>query len=151
MSPAFSVLREAAHLDQHVGATVRRAPKARSHEGLGVTDLTPSSDEQVRFLRNIQRLFAEGSFVASYKFALLQALADLAVIKGDDSGVALTLCTRKIAEKFVELYWRQVRPFQVRDASEGLILKQNTGQQAAVINRITDHRSQMRNQFRFSG
>lgn len=101
-----------------------------------MADLIPSSDEQVRFLRNIQRVFAEGSFVASYKFALLQALADLAVIKGNDSDQPLTLRTREIAEKFIGLYWQQVRPFQVRGASEGLVLKQNTGQQAAVINRI---------------
>lgn len=99
-------------------------------------DPIPSPQDQVCFLRNIQRVFAEGSFVASYKFALLQALADLAILKGDDSGNPLTLQTREIAEKFVELYWRQVRPFQVRGMSEGQILRQNTGQQAAVINTI---------------
>ncbi len=46
----------------------------------------PTPEEQVKFLRNIQRLLAEGLFVASYKFALLHALADLAVLKGDDTG-----------------------------------------------------------------
>jgi hypothetical protein len=103
---------------------------------LRVADPVPTPEEQVRFLRNIQRVFAEGSFVASYKFALLHALADLAVLKGDDSGLPLTLHTREIAEKFIELYWRQVRPFQVKGTSDGLILKQNTGQQAAVLNRL---------------
>jgi hypothetical protein len=39
----------------------------------------PTPEEQVQFLRNIQRLLAEGPFVASYKFALVHALADLAV------------------------------------------------------------------------
>jgi hypothetical protein len=34
----------------------------------------PTPNEQVQFLRNIQRIFAEGNFVASYKFALLHAL-----------------------------------------------------------------------------
>ena len=38
----------------------------------------PTPDEQVRFLRNVQRLLAEGQFTASYKFALVHALADLA-------------------------------------------------------------------------
>ena len=42
----------------------------------------PTPEEQVQFLRNIQRLLAEGLFVASYKFALVYALADLAVLKG---------------------------------------------------------------------
>jgi hypothetical protein len=41
----------------------------------------PTPEEQVQFLRNVQRLLAEGLFVASYKFALVRALADLAVPK----------------------------------------------------------------------
>jgi hypothetical protein len=52
----------------------------------------------------MQRLLAEGLFVASYKFALVHALADLAVLKGDDSGSPLDLDTKDIAAKFVELY-----------------------------------------------
>ncbi len=38
------------------------------------------------FCANMQRLLSEGLFVASYKFALVHALDDLAVLKGDDSG-----------------------------------------------------------------
>jgi 5-methylcytosine-specific restriction endonuclease McrA len=98
----------------------------------------PTPEEQVRFLRNIQRLLAEGSFVASYKFALVQALADLAVLKGDDSGTPLEIETRDIAVRFVELYWRQSRPLQVGTEATGLILRQNTGRQAAIISKIVD-------------
>ena len=47
-----------------------------------MTSSVPTPEEQVLFLRNIQRLLAEGQFVASYKFALLHALADLAVDEG---------------------------------------------------------------------
>lgn len=36
-------------------------------------------NEQIRFLLNIQRLLTEGQFTATYKFALLSALADLSV------------------------------------------------------------------------
>ena len=50
--------------------------------------MPPSSDEQIKFLVNLQRLLDEGQFVASYKFALLLALADLSVEHGDDSGGA---------------------------------------------------------------
>ena len=39
----------------------------------------------------LQRILSEGNFVATYKYALLQALADLAVLKGDDSGAPLPL------------------------------------------------------------
>jgi 5-methylcytosine-specific restriction endonuclease McrA len=93
-------------------------------------------EEQVLFLRNIQRLLAEGLFVASYKFALVHALADLAVLKGDDSGAPLAIETKDIAAKFVELYWRQSRPFQVGGEATALILQQNTGKQAAIIRQI---------------
>jgi hypothetical protein len=64
----------------------------------------PTPEEQVLFLRNIQRRLAEGQFVASYKFALLHALADLCVLQGDDTGAPLELKIHDIAEKFVELY-----------------------------------------------
>jgi 5-methylcytosine-specific restriction endonuclease McrA len=96
----------------------------------------PTPDEQVQFLRNIQRLLTEGLFVASYKFALVHALADLAVLKGDDTGAPLELETKEIATKFVELYWRQSRPFQVGGETTGLILHQNTGGQAEIISHI---------------
>jgi hypothetical protein len=43
----------------------------------------PTETDQLQFLKNIQRLLNEGSFVASYKFALLHALADLARCNND--------------------------------------------------------------------
>lgn len=96
----------------------------------------PPPEEQVLFLRNIQRLLAEGQFVASYKFALLLALADLCVLKGDDSGAPLELPIHDIAEKFVELYWQQCRPFEMGGQDTGIVLTQNTGKQAAVICKV---------------
>lgn len=98
----------------------------------------PTPEDQVCFLRSIQRLLAEGSFTASYKFALIHALADLAVLKGEDSGAPLDLETRDIAGKFVEMYWRQCRPFQLGAEIPGLILQQNTGRQAAIISQIVE-------------
>ena len=96
----------------------------------------PTPEEQVLFLRNIQRLLGEGQFVASYKFALLHTLADLCVLKGDDSGAPLELHIRNIAEKFIELYWQQCRPFQTSGKESGIVLSQNTGRQAAVISKV---------------
>jgi hypothetical protein len=46
----------------------------------------PTPEEQVQFLRSIQRLLAEGSLVASYKFALIHALADLADASSGPAG-----------------------------------------------------------------
>jgi hypothetical protein len=57
--------------------------------------MVPTAEEQVRFLLNIQRLLGEGLFTATYKYALLMALADWSVELGDDSGEALELSTQK--------------------------------------------------------
>ena len=99
---------------------------------------TPTPEEQVQFLRNIQRLLSEGLFVASYKFALVRALADLAVLKGDDFGGPLDIDTGDIAAKFVEMYWRQSRPIPLGGQLAGVTLQQNTGKQAAIISQIAD-------------
>jgi len=101
-----------------------------------MTWLPPSPEEQIQFLRNIQRLLAEGLTSSTYKFALLHALADLAVLKGDDTGAPLELRTTDIASRFVELYWRQCRPFQGSRSRGGLILKQNNGRHAAIVTDI---------------
>ena len=101
-----------------------------------MTWTVPTPEEQVLFLRNMQRLLAEGLFVASYKFALVHALADLAVLQGDDTGAPLDIDTKEIAAKFVELYWRQSRPLQGGAQSTGFILQQNTGKQAAIISQV---------------
>ena len=39
----------------------------------------PTAEQQLKFLTNLQRLLAEGQFVATYKYALLLALADIAI------------------------------------------------------------------------
>jgi hypothetical protein len=96
----------------------------------------PTPEEQVLFLRNIQRLLAEGQFTASYKFALLHAIADLCVLMGDDSGGELVLDVKDLSEKFIELYWQQSRPFELGGEKTGLILLQNKGTQAAIIRKI---------------
>ena len=100
-----------------------------------MTWTNPTPKEQVEFLRNIQRLLAEGLFTASYKFALLHALADLAVLKGDDTGAPLELDTKDIAEKFIALYWQHTRPYQIAGTT-GVVLTQHTKEQARVIKEI---------------
>jgi hypothetical protein len=97
----------------------------------------PSPEEQIQFLVLIQRLLDEGSFVATYKFALLLAIAQLSVELGDDSGAPLRLSTRQLAEHFIRLYWKQAVPYVPTGRSApGQILKQNTGGQAAVLREL---------------
>lgn len=102
----------------------------------------PSAEEQLRFLSNIQRVFAEGDFTATYKFALLIALADLAVELGADDGQELMLSTRRIGERFIQMYWRQALPYGkgLPGSSPG-VLVQNNGVQAAVISAIAAFRA----------
>jgi hypothetical protein len=54
---------------------------------------------------------SEGQFVATYKYALLVAIADLAIKRGSDAGSELDLPIRAIAEEFIELYWRHGAPY----------------------------------------
>lgn len=94
----------------------------------------PSAEDQVAFLGKIERLLSEGQFAATYKYALLVALADLAVEYGSDENDTLDLPVRAIAEKFIELYWRQGAPYgdSIGDGDYSILL-QNAGRQASII------------------
>ena len=103
----------------------------------------PTAEHQIKFLTNLQRLLAEGQFVATYKYALLLALADIAIETGDDGGEPLTVSTKLIAEKFIQYYWRQVVPYVPKaDPTAGQVLRQNTGRQAAIIRQVLEARQQ---------
>jgi len=99
----------------------------------------PTAQAQLDFLRNIQAVLEDGQFVATYKFALLTALADLAVEMGADDGAPCRLALADIAGKFVAYYWQQAAPFA--GAGDAGVLRQSTGQQAAVLNLLAGERS----------
>lgn len=95
----------------------------------------PSDADQVLFLSQIQRLLTEGQFTSTYKFALLHALADLAVEKGSDDGEPLPITSVDLAEKFISYYWRQAVPYAAPGVA-ARVLNQNTDKQAAVLKAI---------------
>jgi 5-methylcytosine-specific restriction endonuclease McrA len=99
-----------------------------------------NAEAQIKFLRSIQRLLDEGEFVATYKLALLQALADLSVELSDDDSAGLKIPVWRIAEKFAEYYWPQVAPFRPTEDHCG-VLRQNTGAQAAILTTLSDLRT----------
>ena len=106
--------------------------------------LPPPAEAQLSFLAKLQRLFAEGDFTATYKFALLIVLADLAVELGQDDGSELTLSTRQLGERFIDLYWRHVLPYSRGSADAGNgVLAQNNGAQSAVISAIVEFRARV--------
>jgi len=99
----------------------------------------PSPADQIRFLTNLQRLLSESLFTATYKYALLSALADLSIERSEGSeGGPLLLTTSALAEKFIEYYWRHAAPYAT--AASAMVLRQNTGAQAKVIALVIEAR-----------
>jgi hypothetical protein len=103
----------------------------------------PSAEEQVRFLAMIEKLLDEGQFVATYKYALLLSLVELAIEHGNDSGAPMRVPVISIAEKFIELYWRQVLPYSGMDSTTDGRLHQNKGAQAKAITTLSAAREQL--------
>lgn len=91
---------------------------------------------ELEFLNKLQRILNEGLFVASYKYALILALAELSVEKKPASDGSLTLPLSELSERFITLYWRQAAPF-----ADGSLLSQNTGRQASAITRLAEFRT----------
>lgn len=81
----------------------------------------PTAQEQLDFLGKIERLLSQGRFTSTYKFALLIALTNIAVERGDDTGEELEVELEEIARQYLALYWNMARPYP-RVAA---ILKQN--------------------------
>lgn len=102
--------------------------------------MKPSSEFQLEFLGKIQRLFSKGDFTATYKFALLISLSDLAVELGQDNDAPLELPYKSIGLKFIQLYWQQSTPYK---GTETLV--QNLGTQAAVVKAIAAFRRNLPN------
>lgn len=73
----------------------------------------PSPEKQAQFFTKLQRLLTAGSFSASYKYALLIALARWAV-EHPDHDESREVDVNEFVPHFLELYWPQVRPFQER-------------------------------------
>jgi 5-methylcytosine-specific restriction endonuclease McrA len=105
---------------------------------IGLAQGQPSAEEQLAFLAKLQRIFEEGEFTATYKFALLVALTELAVERGGDDNRALPLQIRWIAEKFAELYWPQTIEYSTGAiGTTPALLAQNLGATARVVSVLT--------------
>ena len=98
--------------------------------------MIPPPEGQLEFLAKLQRLFAEGDFTATYKFALLISMADLAVEIGHDDDRPLRLSHYQLAVKFIDLYWQQAIPYG-HGSGVPTVLVQNIGAKAAVVSAIS--------------
>ena len=93
------------------------------------------AEQQLVFLQKMQRLLDEGSFTSTYKYALILSLVDIAVESPRKATSTLDVSVRYIAEKFIQIYWRQAVDFPSVSGDIGE-LYQNSASQAAVINKI---------------
>ncbi|MEY4653591.1 MAG: hypothetical protein RI884_2172 [Pseudomonadota bacterium] len=101
----------------------------------------PSLEAQLEFLTKLQRLFSEGDFTATYKFALLMALTEICVEQGVDNAEAMVVRHKEISHKFIDLYWQQTAPYGCGrpDTTTGVLI-QNNGAQAAIVTAISAFR-----------
>ena len=90
---------------------------------------------QLDFLNKLQRILNEGLFVASYKFALVLALAELAVERPPAPDGTLAIPLHDLSDRFISLYWHHTAPF-----ADGVVLAQNSGRQASAIRLISEFR-----------
>ncbi|AXT32613.1 HNH endonuclease [Pseudoalteromonas tunicata] len=102
--------------------------------------------QQLDFIAYIQRMLVEGDFSATYKFALLHALADISIEKHQiDSDLELQISFDELVEKFVTLYWHQATPFGGinNDTKQLLLQNTNSKKQAKII--TTLHNAKLNN------
>jgi hypothetical protein len=93
--------------------------------------MTPTAQAQLEFLDNLQRILNEGSFVATYKYALIRVIADLSIERTPGADGSVKLSIEDLAERFIETYWRQAAPFKHRRT-----LVQATGNQASLLTQL---------------
>jgi hypothetical protein len=98
-----------------------------------------ANSDVVAFGERLLALLDDGSFVATYKYAVLLGLMDLCLERTNRQGAAPdSVTTRQLAEKVIELYWPQTARFN------GRTLRQNSGRQARIVSDILTFRALLR-------
>lgn len=103
-------------------------------------DARPDLDKSaLRLAERLIQLLDEGSFTATYKYAVLIGIMDLCMEQTSASGSPPdVLTTRQLAEKVIELYWPHCMPYPDR------VLRQSSaGQQAEIVQRVSRFRETM--------
>lgn len=94
----------------------------------------------LRLAERLIQLLDEGSFTATYKYAVLVSLMDLCMELTSASGSPpTTVTTRQLAEKVIELYWPHCAPYGER----GVLRQNRQGSQAEIVGRILRFRERL--------
>lgn len=102
---------------------------------------SPSPSFQLDFIEKFQRLLDSGSFVATYKYALLIALCNIAAEQGFDDDRPQRVNIHDLGQQFLTLYWTHARAYPGLSHA----LRQNTGRQAAILSVVEQARASLRN------
>ncbi|MBS1119892.1 MAG: endonuclease [Deltaproteobacteria bacterium] len=98
-------------------------------------------DDTVAFAEKVLALLQQGSFTATYKYAVLIGLIDLSLEGYTAAGLPPeSITTPQLAEVVVRLYWPQVAPFE---AIDGGVLRQNTRGQAEIVRLVAQARAHL--------
>ncbi|GAA2531816.1 HNH endonuclease [Mycolicibacterium diernhoferi] len=96
----------------------------------------PDAVDPLLLGQRVVAVLETGLRTATYKLATLMALIDHCIEHlPDDPAAARTVPIPDLAHRVLELYWRQVRPF------EGHELRQSTGERARIPRAVTAFRS----------
>jgi 5-methylcytosine-specific restriction endonuclease McrA len=100
----------------------------------------PDDRGAIGFAEKVLLLLEEGQFVATYKYAVLLALLDLALEHTGRTGEPPeVLTTRQLADKILEIYWPHTSPFPAGRRAE--VLVQNRRGQAEIVSAIVRFRA----------
>lgn len=96
----------------------------------------------IGFAERMLTLLDRGSFVATYKYAVLLGLIDLCMECTSKTGAPPAMVTTfQLADKVLDLYWPQTTPYAA--GGDALVLKQNSGRQAKILKTIVSFRDSL--------
>jgi hypothetical protein len=94
----------------------------------------------LRLAERLIQLLDEGSFTATYKYAVLIGLMDLCMEQTSATGSPPDMITTaQLAEKIIELYWPHCTPY----GEHGVLRQNRQGAQAEIVKRIIRFRERL--------